>query len=114
MIAMSGLRDIARTPQRRRWVVLPLTALLMLSAVSAHAWHGYWQPRVFVAPRVVVPVVPFWTPYAYPPAVVQSPPPVVIQPAPPQTSWYHCDNPQGYYPYVQQCPGGWRPVPPTP
>src|SRR2546428_12259210 len=28
--------------------------------------------------------------------------------------WYYCANPQGYYPYVQQCPGGWRPVAPTP
>ena len=114
VIAMSGLRSIAGTPQARRWVVLLLIALLMLSAVPAHAWRGYWGHRVFVAPRVVVPVVPFWPPYVYPPAVVQSPPPVVIQPSPPQASWYHCDNPRGYYPYVQQCPGGWRPVAPTP
>jgi hypothetical protein len=70
---MSGLRSITGTPQRRRWVVLLLTALLTLSTVPVHA-------RVFVAPRVVLPVVPFWAPYAYPPVVVQSPPPVVVQP----------------------------------
>src|SRR5262245_54028112 len=35
-------------------------------------------------------------------------------PAPPTASWYYCDNPQGSYPYVQQCPGGWRAVAPTP
>ena len=35
-------------------------------------------------------------------------------PSPPTASWYFCDNPQGYYPYVQQCPGGWRAVAPTP
>jgi hypothetical protein len=27
--------------------------------------------------------------------------------------WYYCENPQGYYPYVQQCNGPWEPVPPT-
>ena len=29
-------------------------------------------------------------------------------------SWYYCDNPRGYYPYVQSCNGPWRPVPVTP
>jgi hypothetical protein len=111
---MNGLRFITGTSQTRRWVMLLLTALLMLSAAPAHAWYGHWGARVFVGPRVVVPVVPFWAPYVYPPAVVQSLPPVVVQPSPPQASWYHCDNPRGYYPYVQQCPGGWRPVAPMP
>jgi hypothetical protein len=114
VIAMRGLRSMTGTPQTRRWVVLLLTALLMLSAVPAHAWYGYWGARVFVAPWVVVPVIPFWASYVYPPAVVHSPPPVVVQPSPPPASWYHCDNPKGYYPYVQQCPGGWRPVAPRP
>lgn len=82
-MVMSGLRFITGTPQTQRWVVLLLTALLMLSAAPAHAWYGYWGARAFVAPRVVVPVVPFWAPYVYPPAVVQSPPPVVVQPSPP-------------------------------
>jgi hypothetical protein len=30
------------------------------------------------------------------------------------SSWYYCDNPKGYYPYVQSCNGPWRPVPATP
>ncbi|HXM00217.1 MAG TPA: hypothetical protein VN932_09820 [Rhizomicrobium sp.] len=29
-------------------------------------------------------------------------------------SWYYCENPQGYYPYVQSCNGPWRAVAPTP
>jgi hypothetical protein len=29
-------------------------------------------------------------------------------------SWYYCDNPRGYYPYVQSCNGPWHPVPMTP
>lgn len=32
----------------------------------------------------------------------------------PEYYWYHCDDPQGYYPYVQHCNGPWQPVPPTP
>jgi hypothetical protein len=66
-------------------------------------------------------VVPFGLPYFYPPVVVAPPPvyvqpqpQVYVQPPPPQPYWYYCDNPQGYYPYVAQCPGGWRAVPPTP
>ncbi|HWU36839.1 MAG TPA: hypothetical protein VN203_04270, partial [Candidatus Acidoferrum sp.] len=61
-------------------------------------------------------------PYPYyggPPAVVQQQPPVYIQQEPQAqtqqpTYWYYCQNPQGYYPHVQQCPGGWMTVvPPT-
>lgn len=32
----------------------------------------------------------------------------------PQRYWYHCDKPEGYYPYIQACPGGWQAVVPTP
>ena len=28
--------------------------------------------------------------------------------------WYYCDQTQGYYPYVKECPGGWRKVAPQP
>ena len=35
------------------------------------------------------------------------------QPAQDQDSyWYYCENPQGYYPYVKSCPGGWMKVVP--
>jgi hypothetical protein len=60
---------------------------------------------------------PYAYPYVYgPPAVVVAPPPYVA-PAPaamvsaPAQSWYYCDNPQGYYPYVASCAAGWRQVP---
>jgi len=60
--------------------------------------------------------------YPYPPAItVPSSPPVYIQrnteqPAPqPQSSyWYYCRHPNGYYPYVKECPGGWQQVAPQP
>ena len=55
--------------------------------------YGYYPPTDY---RV----------YAYdaPPA---PPPPVV-------PNWYYCDNPQGYYPYVQSCGSAWQDVPATP
>jgi hypothetical protein len=61
---------------------------------------------------------PYWgpPPYYYPA------PPVVVVPQQPQTYvqrdqqesnyWYYCQNPQGYYPYVKSCPGGWMKVVP--
>jgi hypothetical protein len=54
--------------------------------------------------------------YPYPTYV---PPPIVVQPPalpggpPPAQSWYYCDNPRGYYPYVPACNGPWREVPAT-
>ncbi len=45
-------------------------------------------------------------------------PPVYVQPGPaaeaPPQYWYYCQNPQGYYPYIKQCPQGWmKVVPPS-
>ncbi len=34
--------------------------------------------------------------------------------APQQAAWYYCADPQGYYPYVQQCRASWQRVSPTP
>jgi hypothetical protein len=28
--------------------------------------------------------------------------------------WYHCGKPEGYYPYIKACPGGWQKVPAQP
>ncbi len=66
---------------------------------------------------------PWWgpTPYPYyydpyypaPPVVIQQQPPVYVQPAPQpeeQNYWYFCTKPEGYYPYIKQCPGGWKKV----
>ena len=66
---------------------------------------------------------PFYYPpyYAYPPTIiVPTEPPVYIQkeqpqPVQPQSNyWYYCENPQGYYPYVKNCPNGWQQVSPQP
>jgi hypothetical protein len=84
-----------------------------------HGGHGFLGPRFGVS---IWPYWdPYWTPYGSPPVVtpppqvyVQPAPEAPVQPPPAQSSWYYCENPPGYYPYVQQCPGGWRPVAPTP
>jgi hypothetical protein len=88
-------------------------------AVGLGAQHA--EARTFVAVGVGVPFYDPYYPYYYaPPPVVYAPPPVVVQPAAPayvapqSPSWYYCDNPQGYYPYVSTCTTGWRQVPAAP
>ncbi len=102
---------------RRALVVCSVAlVLLVVSAAPSHAWWRagvYVSPPVFVGPGVIVgpPVYP--VPYYAPaPVVVQSAPPVYEQ-QPPQPYWYYCQNPGGYYPYVQQCPNGWLQVVPN-
>ncbi len=84
--------------------------------------YGYPYPYAYPAP--------YYYPDYYPPAVVMSAPsapqyieqgadgnpvPVPGDTAPPaQAFWYHCDRPEGYYPYVRACPGGWQQVPAQP
>ncbi len=78
--------------------------------------YGYRDP-FFYPPHYAFPPA-----YAYPPLVVTpATPPIYIEQEnvaptpPPQTNyWYYCNNPDGYYPYVKQCPGGWQQVAPQP
>jgi hypothetical protein len=59
---------------------------------------------------------PYYPYYASPPVVEQQAP-VYVEPTPQreeQSYWYYCQNPEGYYPYVQNCPGGWMKVVPQP
>jgi hypothetical protein len=60
---------------------------------------------------------------AAPPPVVAAPPaPASVAAAPTAPTpgaqapavWYYCDSAKGYYPYVSQCPEGWKSVPATP
>lgn len=81
-----------------------------------HDWHngrfawwwtvgGFW----YFYPE---PIYPYPT-YIPPAIVVQQAPPVSTG-LPPASSWYYCDNPQGYYPYVASWNGAWREVSATP
>ncbi|MDE2429369.1 MAG: hypothetical protein KGM99_11605 [Burkholderiales bacterium] len=70
-------------------------------------------------------------PYNYGPEVIVAPPvtiaPPVYIPAPtviyetvPETAvpsnndWLYCNNPDGFYPAIKSCPGGWQHVPAQP
>jgi len=120
-------------------VVVMAMVLLLGTALPGYTWggsrshHGFHGHRPFVGTRVFIGPIwwgsPFWWgppypyPYAYPyyalpPVIVQQAPPVYIQQEPqpsPQAYWYYCPNPQGYYPYIKECPQGWMTVvPPSP
>lgn len=78
---------------------------------GAYGYRSYGYPNQFLN----VPA------YSYPPTVVAPvTPPVYIQqeqPRPVQTQanyWHYCQKPEGYYPYVRSCPGGWLQVAPQP
>lgn len=102
---------------------------------GGYDWHGqvgvgvvvnpFWfDPWVYPGPYLgPYPAPYYYPPYYYPPSVVTVPgsPPVYIereessQPVPKESAyWYYCANPQGYYPYVKECPGGWQAVAPLP
>jgi hypothetical protein len=40
--------------------------------------------------------------------------PAPSQAVPSAGAWYYCESAKTYYPYVDQCPEGWRAVAPTP
>jgi len=69
--------------------------------VTGGGWYYYNAP-VYPYPAAVSEV------YVTPPATVAAPP---AAPAP--QMWYYCDNPAGYYPYVQTCSQPFRPVVPS-
>jgi hypothetical protein len=110
-------------------LVLGAGALVFAAPAQAH-WHGGWHgggccgwgwgssvsffwgwPGFYGYPYYAPPYAyyPAPAPVYYPPAAVQAAP----GPAPTQ-SWYYCDNPKGYYPYIQSCSAGWRAVPVSP
>ena len=72
-----------------------------------HAPRFYWSGTVVLGP---------WYPYGYyaaPPVVIQHDPPVYVHPEQEEPLyWYYCQDPQGYYPYIKSCPGGWMKVVP--
>jgi hypothetical protein len=83
--------------------------LLLVLALAGALFGGPAWGHARVA--IGVAIGPFWwpAPWYYPPPYYYSPP-VVVQPAPiyiQRPGW-------GYYPYVRECPGGWRRVPARP
>lgn len=126
--------DPARRYGRRGLALAALAAAAVLLSSPAEArgygyhggygWHGGWGVSVGVYPGwgYYGPYgygYPYYPYYADPPmTVIQQAPVVQAAPAPQAqaapTVYYYCDNPGGYYPYVQNCSQPWRTVPITP
>ncbi len=103
--------------------VLAAAIMLCASLVVPASAGG----RVFVGVGVGL---PFWGPFPFaypfpfpyaafpPPVVVQSSPSAFVQQEPPTQApasyWYYCQASQAFYPYVNECPGGWLQVVPQP
>lgn len=97
-------------------------------AIAPVRHGGHWRPRVGVYIGAPIVAAPFWYHGYYGPSYYYSPPayysapqyaPEYIErdaPAPQsqQNWWYYCNDSQGYYPYVKECPGGWQRVAPQP
>ena len=88
----------------------------------ALGWPGYYGygPYPYYPPSYppsYAPPYSYAPPNGYSPSYNGAPPSNYSQSAPPPAqaqSWYRCDNPQGYYPYIQSCSSGWRQVPAAP
>lgn len=72
-----------------------------------HGWHdgrfAWWWLVGGLWYSYAAPVYPYPNPYV-PPAVVAAAPPA-------NSTYYHCANPPGYYPYVASCRTPWQAVP---
>ncbi|HTT07174.1 MAG TPA: hypothetical protein VMH34_00045 [Gammaproteobacteria bacterium] len=95
-----------------------------------HVWHGghlgWWWVVGSLWYPYVQPIYPYPDPYIPSTVIVQQPPTYVQQqPAPPPAPaaapaqpqaqyWYYCEQSKGYYPYVRDCPAGWKSVPAEP
>ena len=81
--------------------------------------YGWGYPYWWGYPYYPYPYpYPYYDPYYYggygqPPVPPQgvTPPSQSGQQQP--SYWYFCQNPEGYYPYVKNCPGGWMAVVPS-
>lgn len=92
--------------------------------VPRFSGHRHAFPRP--GPRIILNTAPVWyyplSPLYYPLAIAAPATlPVYVEqgaasavPAYPQGYWYYCADTQAYYPYVNECPGGWQPVAPRP
>ncbi|HCE09200.1 MAG TPA: hypothetical protein DEQ40_11480 [Oxalobacteraceae bacterium] len=115
-------------------VVKWIFALMLLSASVAaqNAWadrghfhhHGHAHVGVVIGaplgwPWWYEPSYPYY--YPYQPIIVDPGPTEYIERGQPRAAdsdasnyWYYCQKPDGYYPYVKECPGGWERVTPQP
>lgn len=86
-----------------------------------HGWHdgrwGWWWLVGGIWYYYAAPIYPYPNPYLPGTVIVTTNQNDATPPPPTQAPtqyWYHCDSPEGYYPYISQCSTGWKPVPATP
>jgi hypothetical protein len=70
-----------------------------------YGWGGAYYDPYYYPGYYSAPVYPGYS--DYPPAIG------AVEP-PPAANWHYCDDPQGYYPYVQSCNHQWQIVPAVP
>jgi hypothetical protein len=88
---------------------------------GGYGWWGYpyWWDYPYY-PYYYPYSYPYYDPYYYggygePPVPPQGVTPPAESGQQQPSYWYFCQNPEGYYPYVKECPGGWmKVVPPKP
>lgn len=77
---------------------------------SRHWGYSYGYPYGYPYGSPYTPYYPGFPFYYSPPVVVEREPQPYIQQH--QYYWYFCQNPEGYWPYIRECPGGWLQVVP--
>lgn len=77
---------------------------------SPYGYRAYGYTDPFFRPYYTYP--PIVTAPSQPPIYIQQPEPKLAQPK--TNYWYYCQSPQGYYPHIKECPGGWTQVAPQP
>ena len=92
--------------------------MVLVAASTSVMAHG--RGRVHLGLHFGVPLFPsywYYPPppvYYYPYPVVPASPPVYVERNQEDAWWYYCEQTRGYYPYVKECPAGWKRVPPAP
>jgi len=105
----------------KKTVCLVLAFLVLFLAISLPAYaheRVFFRGGVWIGPGLGPwwwgpPYYPYYPYDPQPPLVIQQQPPAYVEPTPQpegQYYWYFCQDPQGYYPYVKKCPGGWLKV----
>lgn len=73
-------------------------------------YGGIYNYNTYYPPTVIIPSTP--------PVYIQREPEQQVQPTQANqeqsNNWHYCRKPEGYYPYVRKCPGGWLQVAPHP
>jgi len=125
----------------KRIICIALAAMALIVAGSSivdarggrggHGGHGHhgghFSGSFFIGPLWgpgwgwpyynAYPYYPYYPYYSGPPAVIQQEPDTYIEKGTQdeeQIYWYYCKDPEGYYPYVKNCPKGWLKVKPDP